>query len=138
MQITGKNGDTIASGTATKDAEYKKVGEKNTPLASFALAVNRNNTDGVYVNCKAFGDRLAAIAKEIKKGDKVFVTGFLESREYNGKTYVDTNCDFVSIAGEFSYLPGELPFEQNQTPGHSGGNAQSFDNDAEDDEECIL
>jgi len=139
MQFTGRNGDTIASGTATKDAEYKTVGEHNTPVVSFSLAVNARGTDGAYANCKAFGDRLAEVARIIKKGDKVFVSGHIESREYNGKTYTDTNCDFVSVIGEsgVSNAPPASHAEQNHASENKPEPAQTFDDDPEDDE-CIF
>ena len=98
MQIGSKEG-VLVSGTATKDAEYKLIGEKKTPLAAFSLAINSKGADGKYVNCKAFGEELADYAKNIKKGNRVAASGFVESREYNGKTYNDLNCDWLNIVG---------------------------------------
>lgn len=88
----------IVSGNATKDAEYKTVGEKQTSVCSFSLAVGKTK-DGstAFANCKAWHS-LAKLASHISKGDAVCVIGKLESREYNGKTYTDLVADWLNIA----------------------------------------
>ena len=98
MQAKVGNGVMVA-GTATKDAEFKTIGEKNTPLTSFSLAVNKYGDPAVYVNCKAFGERAANYARGIKKGDLVCALGHVESREYEGKEYKDLNCQWLNFIG---------------------------------------
>ena len=99
MLINTKESGSTAAGTATKDAEYKEIGNNGTPLASFSLAVNRfgANVPAIYLDCKAFGATLANRAIQIKKGDMVRVDGFIEEREHNEKTYKSLNCQFVDI-----------------------------------------
>ena len=94
MILSSKN-NIIIAGTSTRDAEYREIGEKNTPVVSFSLAVNARNEEGRFVNCKAFNDTLAGYAMNIKKGDTVAAAGVLESREYNEKTYVDLNVQWL-------------------------------------------
>ena len=96
MILSSKN-NIIIAGTSIRDAEYKEIGEKNTPVVSFSLAVNARNEEGRFVNCKAFNDTLAGHAKNINKGDTVIAAGVLESREYNEKTYVDLNVQWLNI-----------------------------------------
>lgn len=93
-----KLGDSVlVSGKAIKDAEYKIVGAKESPICSFGLNVGkRQDTTTIFVNCKAWYG-LAEYAKNICKGDTVIVIGHTESREYNGKTYTDLTADWLNI-----------------------------------------
>ena len=99
MQVSIKPNCAIIVGTVTKDAEYKTIGEKNTPVVTFSVAVNNYGEPGAFANCKAFGERLANYARNIKKGDAVCAMGAIESREYNGKTYKDLNCQWLNFVG---------------------------------------
>jgi single-stranded DNA-binding protein len=98
--MRAKLGDGVmACGNATRDAEYKRLGEKNTPNAKWGMAVGKDADDNtVFVNCEAWG-RLANHAVEIKKGDPVLVFGQMRSHEYNGKTYHTLVADFVQFIG---------------------------------------
>ena len=98
MQI--KLGDyVLVVGRATKDAEFKIVGAKESPVCSFGLNVGkRQDTTTIFANCKAWY-KWAEIAKNIRKGDDVLVIGKTESREYNGKTYTDLIAEWVEIGG---------------------------------------
>ena len=87
----------LVVGKATKDAEYKLVGAKESPVCSFGLNVGkRQDTTTIFVNCKAWY-KWAEYAKNICKGDDVLVIGHTESREYNGKTYTDLIAEWVEI-----------------------------------------
>ena len=99
MQVSIKPNCAIIAGTVTKDAEYKTIGDKQTPVASFSVAVNNYGEQGAFANCKAFGERLANYARSIKKGDAVCAIGVIEMREYNGKTYKDLNCQWINFVG---------------------------------------
>jgi single-stranded DNA-binding protein len=98
--MRAKLGDGVmACGNATKDAEYKLLGEKNTPNCKWGMAVGKNADDStIFVNCEAWG-RLANHAAEIKKGDPVLVFGQIRSHEYNDKTYHTLVADFVQYIG---------------------------------------
>lgn len=100
----------IASGRVSKDAECKLVGDKNTPVCSFSIiAGKRQDTTTIFVNCKAWRE-LAEHAACLKKGDSVCVTGSIEEREYNGKTYKTLVADWLSVAkAGASSLPENSP-----------------------------
>jgi single-stranded DNA-binding protein len=98
--MRAKIGDGVmACGNATKDAEYKRLGEKNTPNCKWGMAVGKDKDDNtVFVNCEAWG-RLANYAAGIKKGDPVLVFGQIREHEYNDKTYHTLVADFVQYIG---------------------------------------
>lgn len=99
MQVKLSDNTCIVQGTCTKGAETFIRGEKNIHITQFSLAVGkRKDTTTIFANCKAFG-RLADKISGIQKGDSVLCIGRVESREYNGKTYSDLICDWVSVAG---------------------------------------
>ena len=130
MQAKAGTGVFVA-GTVTKDAEYKTIGENGTPLVSFSLAINARGQDAAYANCKAFGGVLANYARSIKKGDAVFAVGIIETREYNGKTYNDLNCQWLNFIGKVGVSPSPSPAPYTTPmPGHSAVQADnSFDDD---------
>lgn len=90
----------IASGSLSRDPEMKttKTGKF---VTEFSLIAGKK-PDGTtrFVNCKAWGD-LAQAAAKLHQHDAVMVSGRLDSREYNGKTYSDLVCDWIgqSIGG---------------------------------------
>jgi single-stranded DNA-binding protein len=118
-------------GAAGKDAEFRHVGDKNTALTTFSLAVGKDAEDKTkWAECNAW-TKLSSYAVGIKKGDIVLAIGTIKSNvsESNGKTYNTLNCefvcnpavpvqmteancdDFVEITGEGMYTPeSDLPF----------------------------
>ncbi len=58
--MQAKVGDSVmVVGNATRDADVKFVGEKQTPLTSFSLAIGKDKEDkGIFVECAAW-QRLA-------------------------------------------------------------------------------
>jgi single-stranded DNA-binding protein len=98
--MRAKIGDGVmACGNATKDAEYKRLGEKNTPNCKWGMAVGKDKDDNtVFVSCEAWG-RLANYAANIKKGDPVLVFGQMREHEYNDKIYHTLVADFVQFIG---------------------------------------
>lgn len=91
----------MVSGHLIKDAEYKKVGEKNTDMTKLAVAYGHEKNDIIHVT---LWRKAALVAADLKKNDSVFVSGTLEKNEYNGKTYWRLIADFVS--------PQPVPFPQ--------------------------
>ena len=131
-QVKFPDGSIAVCGTATRDAELKIVGEKQTPNCKIGLAIGkRKDTTTIFVNVVAWR-RLAHVLEQARKGDSVAVWGRMtEPREYNGKTYQDLQADWVGVASAgsasahtapraeppaqagFADLPGdsaELPF----------------------------
>ena len=83
MQVSLGAGSYMIQGTSTKDAEFKITGGKNTRIATFSLAVGKNQDSTTkYANCKAFG-RLADYAAHIRKGVSVAAI-IARLRQYRG------------------------------------------------------
>lgn len=110
MQTKFSDGSVGVAGKVTKDAEVKRVGDKQSLVASFSIiAGKRKDTTTIFVNCKAWRE-LAEYAAQIKKGDAVFAIGQIESREWNGKTYEDLKCVWLNIAkAGSSVMPYAVP-----------------------------
>lgn len=107
----------IASGSLSRDPEMKttKTGKL---VTEFSLIAGKK-PDGTtrFVNCKAWGDLAQATAK-LHQHDAVMVSGRLDSREYNGKTYSDLVCDWIgqSIGGYSPATHGSAPTAQPAEP----------------------
>lgn len=101
MQLkSGKNA--IVAGFVARDAEFREVGDRATPLTKFAVKAFETGTGQERVThwCNVVCWRDAAYAaQEIRKGDYVLVAGTLQEREYEGKTYTDLVAEFVSVQG---------------------------------------
>lgn len=99
----------MVTGTVTRDAQFRTVGDKNTPIASFSInAGKRPDTTTIFVECKAWR-KLGECSSSIVKGDTVCVIGKMESREYNGKTYKDINCEWLNVVGKAGQTPASAP-----------------------------
>lgn len=97
-----QDGSFIVAGYVARDAEQKTTQSGKT-LTRWSVAVgSRKKQDGqnetIWTNCQAW-DRAAQIAAGIRKGDTVLCIGRIETNEYNGKTYKNLVCEFVSIMG---------------------------------------
>lgn len=79
----------IATGRMVKDPESKVVGQKNTTMTSFTLAVERaykqGETSADFINCTAFGKTAEIIEKYCVKGSKIAVEGELQNNNYKDK-----------------------------------------------------
>lgn len=97
MQIKLGQG-VLVTGRATKDAELKLVGAKDSPVAQFSIAAGKREDDTtIFVEIKAWY-RLAEYAEGIRKGDAVCAVGEIEEREYNGKIYKTLVADWLNYA----------------------------------------
>jgi single-stranded DNA-binding protein len=116
--MRAKLGDgVLITGNASKDAELKRVGEKQSPNTKWGVAVGKDAEDKVvFVNCEAWG-RLAYKASEIQKGDPVLVIGKLESHEYQGKTYHTVVAEFLQHIGKTENHTQDKPQGEAQTVG---------------------
>ena len=100
-------GAVCVAGTCTKDAELNYVGEKQTPMCTFSLAVGkRQDMATIFANCKAWRS-LAVQASQVHKGDSVFAVGIIEENEYQGKTYKNLVMDYFGIQPKVEYEAGE-------------------------------
>ena len=83
--MLNKNSVEIA-GNLTRDIEVV-TSAAGKSISKFTLAVNdiRNGKDAVYIDCVAFGEVGANIAKVTEKGNNVLVEGRLSVRPYTDK-----------------------------------------------------
>lgn len=76
----------VLKGNLTRDPELKNVGDNNTAVVNFTIAVNRayKRADGTkdqevtYVDCEAWDSGGKAIHDYVKKGDPILVQGALK------------------------------------------------------------
>ena len=116
MYINSKGGSVIA-GNATKDPEYKLVGDKQTPLFKLSIVIGRDEQDSVMYADIAAWSKLAEYLNGcgIRKGDPLAAFGTWSKREVREKVYWTFNADFVSVLGKIT-TPG---YTQSGEPGGS-------------------
>lgn len=70
MQTKCGDGSIMICGRVGKDAETKRVGEKNSVLSKFSVCVGERNIDGqnqaIWVNCTCWND-IGKAASTLKK-----------------------------------------------------------------------
>lgn len=117
------------AGNLGRDAEYRTT--NNSELCSFPVAVSvgfGENKSTVWVDVTKWGKGSEGLARILRKGSRVAVSGEMSLREHNGKTYVQCRANDVTILG--------TP-EGNRTPdgsrGAPAGPNNSFPTDAPDD-----
>lgn len=99
MIVSTKTG-VMVSGTLGRDAEYKLVGAKETPLLKFSVMHGREDDPdengrrkGKYIDVNVWGIAAAKMRGVLKRDDTVLVCGQLKERTDNhGRTWksVDT------------------------------------------------
>lgn len=98
-----QDGSFIIAGYVARDAEQKTTQSGKT-LTRWSVAVGQKQgqngqNEAVWTNCQAW-DKAAQAAAGIQKGDTVFCIGRIQNNEYNGKTYKNLVCEYVSIMGK--------------------------------------
>lgn len=110
MQTMFKDGSVMISGRVGQDAEVKTVGEKNSTLCRFGVAVGtrdpkNKDSETIWVNCQCWHD-VARYAAQIRKGDTIFAVGRISTYTTNeGKTYKNLDCEYVAIQGKGAAAP---------------------------------
>ena len=128
-----RNGNELKTGLviarATNDGDIRVTGSGKEVGNISVRAYGRKDGTAAFLTVKGWG-KLARQISAMVKGDRVVAAGRLESREYNGKTYVDLVAEYVwdtcsgktpnfpiqggvdVSASDFSEIPedGELPF----------------------------
>lgn len=103
-----QDGNFIISGYVARDAEQKTTQNgKNMTLWSVAVGKKHGQNgqaESVWTNCQAW-DKAASVAAQIRKGDTVLCVGRIETNEYNGKTYKNLVCEYVSVMGNHAASP---------------------------------
>jgi single-strand DNA-binding protein len=88
------------AGNTGRDAEHKTT--SNSELCSFPVAVSvgyGENKSTVWVDVTKWGKGAEGLARILRKGSKVAVSGELSMREHNGKTYLQCRANDVTIMG---------------------------------------
>ncbi len=70
-------------GRLTKDPVLHHVGDKQTPKATFRVAIdNGPNVETAFVPVEAWGQRAETIANQFAKGDRIALTASLRTSEW--------------------------------------------------------
>lgn len=111
------------AGNLGRDAEYKTT--QNSELCSFPVGVSigyGDNKSTVWVDVTKWGKGAEGLARILRKGSKVAVSGEMSLHENNGKTYVKCRANDVTIMGTPGDGRGERkqPYDEADTGGWSG------------------
>lgn len=91
----------FTAGNVGRDAEYKTT-QGGHEICSFSLAAETgfgDNKATVWVDVSKWGKGAQGLARVLRKGSRVAVTGEMSLREHNGKTYVQCRADNIKILG---------------------------------------
>lgn len=116
------------AGNTGRDAEHKTT-QSGAEFCSFSVGVSTGygeNKTTTWVDVTKWGKGSEGLARILRKGSKVAVSGEMSMREHNGKTYVQCRADHVSIQG--TPQGGEQRREPDGSQGHNsrfGGNTDS-------------
>ena len=75
-------------GHATRDAELKHIGEKQTALSSFGIATNKKlgeKEEAHFFDVKCWGSTAEAVAAQVRKGAGIIVVGDLQTEKWQDK-----------------------------------------------------
>lgn len=117
----------VIVGNLTKDVELRQVNEQSS-CAMFTIAVARDfkNPDGTtttdFISCVAWNGQANFLSRYCKKGDKIGITGRIQTRNYqdqNGNTRFITEVICNSVE---SYTPKSTQQQpQGQVVNHNTG-----------------
>jgi single-strand DNA-binding protein len=85
-------------GRMVKDAEPRTFGSNS--VAQFTIATDhtvKGEKVPDFMNCKAWGKTGEVVCNHFSKGARIFATGELTSRTFEGKTYWEVNVSTVSF-----------------------------------------
>ena len=83
----------LVSGNAVRDGEAPPAGSKR-PAKVTVAATTKEDGETVFIAINGWRDRAEDIMA-VRKGDSILCIGPMKSREYNGKTYVDIDAEFI-------------------------------------------
>ncbi len=89
------------AGNTGRDAEYKQT-QGGAELCRFTVAAETGFGERkvtTWVDVTRWGKGAEGLARILRKGSKVAVTGELSLREHDGKTYVQCRADNVAVLG---------------------------------------
>ena len=102
----------VLMGNLTRDPELRrvKVRDKETSVTKFSLAINRfykkadgqKEKDTTFINCEVWDTGAENIAKYVKKGDPILITGSLKN--YSWEKYGQKHSTTRVRVDTFKYL----------------------------------
>lgn len=103
-------------GNLTRDPESFKLPNSDTVCCEFAIAVNRKWKDQsgeqreevTYLDCKAFAHRAEVIAQYVRKGNPIFVSGYMKQDRWEDKGGGGNRSRMWVIVENFQFL-GDPP-----------------------------
>ena len=129
-----QDGSFMICGFVARDAEQKTT-QNGKVMTVWSVAVGKkgqgDQAQTIWTNCKSW-NKAAAAAADIRKGDTVLCIGRLETNDYNGKTYKNLVCEYVSIMGSGART-GNLPHNAADASSPYGG-LEEFETILADDE----
>ena len=108
----------ILTGRLTKDPEFTTT-PNGTSVVKFSLAVQRKyeNADGErecdFINCVAWRGLAETINKYCKKGDKIGVTGEVQTRNYEAQDGTKRHV-FEAVVNELEFLSSKQSDEEKE------------------------
>lgn len=135
-----QSGHWIVAGRCS-EPRFGYVGENNTPRCTIGIAAGKSKTEKdengnpktIWINVVAWRE-LATILYQARKGDSVLVTGLLNEREWEGKTYKDIQAEFVSVSKKVDPFSATAPPDASVT----NGNPPDFTELDDDDDDGEL
>lgn len=117
MQTKLPDGSVMISGYVPRDAEYRRVGDKDSSLTHFSVKIGEKpsaNVDergeAIWLRCTCW-HAAARAAADIRKGDFVFAVGRTKTSEYTDKstgevkTSTELVCEFVNVMRDVPDTP---------------------------------
>ncbi len=101
----------VLMGRLTRDPE-KRYTADNTPVTSFAIAVNRDKDRSDFFDCVAWRQTGEFVAKYFGKGDMIAVRGRIQNRDWtdkngNARRSTEIIADEVSFCGSKKDRPDQ-------------------------------
>lgn len=93
-------------------------------VLGFSVAVKAGwgeNEHTIWFNCSMWGVRGERLSSYIKKGTSLCVSGSFDTREYEGKTYMEIEVSEVTLQGKAKSQEGGQGYNQgSEVSGNSG------------------
>ncbi len=117
------------AGNTGRDAEYRTT-QNGAEMCRFTVAAETGFGDSkrtTWVDVTKWGKGSEGLAKMLRKGSKVAVSGELSLREHEGKTYVQCRADNVKVLSTPDGPRSGAGRAQEPHPGAHGGDYPDHD-----------
>ena len=91
----------VLIGRMTKDAQLAYTSNTQKAVTKFTLAVDRINEGADFINCVAFGKQAENIEKFVKKGNRLAVSGRIQTGSYEKEGQKIYTTDIIVENAEF-------------------------------------